>query len=105
MLSKTLTISSSLFSLSLSFTVNLHILYKLKTSKLFVKPKNESILSDIYQDTLKEPFAIEEIAFCQESRLLCIAGASSHVIVFRFNKYESHSETTVSVHNYCNHVI
>ncbi|XP_074605595.1 syntaxin-binding protein tomosyn [Brevipalpus obovatus] len=66
-------------------SVNLHILYKLKTSKLFPKPNHPS----------DDPFAIEQIAFCPDSRLLCIAGASSHMIVFRFNKSESHSEITV----------
>lgn len=32
---------------------------------------------------------------CPESRKLCIAGASGHVILFKFRKSESNSETTV----------
>lgn len=43
----------------------------------------------------EDPFAIEQISMCPESRKLCIAGASGHVILFKFRKNEATGETTV----------
>lgn len=57
-------------------SVNLHILYKMKTSKLFEKPK---LRANATSDELDDPFAIDQITLCSESRLLCVAGASSQV--------------------------
>ena len=75
-------------------TVNLNLLFKLKTAKLFQKKKSSTETS--FLDFLEDVFAIEQIAFCSESRILCVAGASSHVIVFKFNKNEASSEIPVS---------
>ncbi|XP_045467451.1 syntaxin-binding protein 5 isoform X3 [Harmonia axyridis] len=66
----------------------LQVLYKLKTSKVFEKPKARSM------DSEDEPFAIELISLCAESRKLCVAGASSHVILFTFKKTETNEEIT-----------
>lgn len=44
----------------------------------------------------EDPFAIQLISLCPESRKLCVAGASSHVVLFKFRKLESVSETAVS---------
>ncbi|XP_047102201.1 syntaxin-binding protein 5 isoform X3 [Schistocerca piceifrons] len=66
----------------------LQVLYKLKTAKVFEKPKSKSV--DGADD---DPFAIQLISLCPESRKLCVAGASSHVILFKFRKQESVSET------------
>lgn len=65
----------------------LQILYKLKTGKVFEKPRQSE----------DDPFAIQLISFCPESRKLCIAGASAHVILFKFNKAEATSETCVRI--------
>ncbi|XP_052124427.1 syntaxin-binding protein 5 isoform X2 [Frankliniella occidentalis] len=67
----------------------LQVLYKLKTSKVFEKPQSRSV--DGADD---DPLAIQLISLCPESRKLCVAGASSHVILFKFRKQESTSDTT-----------
>ncbi|KAJ1531793.1 hypothetical protein ONE63_000447 [Megalurothrips usitatus] len=67
----------------------LQVLYKLKTSKVFEKPQSKSI--DGSDD---DPLAIQLISLCPESRKLCVAGASSHVILFKFRKQECTSDTT-----------
>ncbi|KAE8745861.1 hypothetical protein FOCC_FOCC007380 [Frankliniella occidentalis] len=70
----------------------LQVLYKLKTSKVFEKPQSRSV--DGADD---DPLAIQLISLCPESRKLCVAGASSHVILFKFRKQESTSDTTSSL--------
>lgn len=62
----------------------LQILYKLKTAKIFDKPRTKSL--DGSED---EPLAVQLVYLCSESRRLCIAGASGHVILFKFRKAES----------------
>ncbi|KAB7496615.1 Syntaxin-binding protein 5, partial [Armadillidium nasatum] len=69
-------------------SVSFQILYKLKTSKVFEKPKTKSV------DGEEDPFAVQQIALCPESRLLCIAGATTHVIFFKFSKQETSGEVT-----------
>ncbi|XP_069961369.1 syntaxin-binding protein 5 isoform X2 [Cherax quadricarinatus] len=67
-------------------SVSLQVLYKLKTAKVFEKPKTRSIDGD------EDPFAIQHIFLCPESRFLCVAGATSHVILFKYSKQETISE-------------
>ncbi|XP_031337336.1 syntaxin-binding protein 5 isoform X1 [Photinus pyralis] len=67
----------------------LQVLYKLKTAKVFEKPKARSVENE------EEPFAVQLISLCPESRKLCIAGASSYVILFKFKKSETSEEVTV----------
>ncbi|XP_030755594.1 syntaxin-binding protein 5 isoform X2 [Sitophilus oryzae] len=67
----------------------LQVLYKLKTAKVFEKPKTRSV------DAEDDPFAIYLISLCPESRKLCVAGASSHVILFTYKKTESNDEVMV----------
>lgn len=66
-------------------SVNLQVLYKLKTAKIFEKPKKES------QDD--DPFAVYLIHLCPESRILCVAGAT-HLILFKFSKQEVSTEVS-----------
>jgi syntaxin-binding protein 5 len=68
----------------------LQVLYKLKTSKIFERPKSRSV--DGCDD---DPLAIQIISLCAESRRLCIAGNSGHVVLFKFRKAECNSETLV----------
>ena len=70
--------------------MNLQVLYKLKTAKIFEKPKKES------QDD--DPFAVYLIHLCPESRIMCVAGAT-HLILFKFSKQEVSTE--ISVSNIC----
>ncbi|GFY09029.1 syntaxin-binding protein 5 [Trichonephila clavipes] len=71
-------------------SVSLQILYKLKISRIFEKPK--LLATGDHED---DPFAIERVAFCPESRTLCVADASSHVILFQYQQQETQSEITV----------
>lgn len=57
---------------------------------MFEKPKSKSLENE------DDPFAIQLISLCAESRKLCVAGASSHVILFKFKKTESNEEIMVS---------
>ncbi|XP_028716929.1 syntaxin-binding protein 5 isoform X2 [Peromyscus leucopus] len=67
--------------------ITLQVLYKLKTSKVFEKSrsKDDRPNTDIVDE---DPYAIQIISWCPESRMLCIAGVSAHVILYRFSKQE-----------------
>ncbi|RUS70838.1 hypothetical protein EGW08_021397, partial [Elysia chlorotica] len=67
-------------------TVTLQFLYKLKTAKVFEKPKRPS------EDKDDDPFAIQNIYLCLESRIMCVAGPT-HCILFKFSKQETSIET------------
>uniref|UniRef100_A0A8C1LRA6 Syntaxin-binding protein 5-like n=1 Tax=Cyprinus carpio TaxID=7962 RepID=A0A8C1LRA6_CYPCA len=69
----------------------LQVLYKLKTAKVFEKPrgKEEKSSTEIVDE---DPFAIQILSWCPESRVLCVAGVSAHVIVYRFSKQEVTTE-------------
>lgn len=81
------------------------MLYKLKTMKLFEKPSSLAASSSNPSQSangagsgaeFEDLFAIEYLAFSAENRILCVAGASSQVIVFRFSKQESQTEISVN---------
>ncbi|XP_056281656.1 syntaxin-binding protein 5 isoform X5 [Pseudoliparis swirei] len=65
----------------------LQVLYKLKTAKVFerARGKEEKANTEIVEE---DPFAIQTLSWCPESRMLCVAGVSAHVIVYRFSKQE-----------------
>ncbi|KAL1770075.1 syntaxin-binding protein 5 isoform X3 [Sigmodon hispidus] len=67
--------------------ITLQVLYKLKTSKVFEKSRNKDDRpnTDIVDE---DPYAIQIISWCPESRMLCIAGVSAHVIIYRFSKQD-----------------
>jgi syntaxin-binding protein 5 len=65
----------------------LQILYKLKTGKIFERPKSAS--GD-------DPFAVTMMSWCPEGRFLAVAGASSQVLLFTFHKHEVTSHVPVS---------
>ncbi|XP_026195151.1 syntaxin-binding protein 5 isoform X4 [Anabas testudineus] len=69
----------------------LQVLYKLKTAKVFerARGKDEKPSTDIVEE---DPFAIQTLSWCPESRMLCVAGVSAHVIVYRFSKQEITTE-------------
>ncbi|XP_062140719.1 syntaxin-binding protein 5 isoform X5 [Drosophila sulfurigaster albostrigata] len=68
----------------------LQILYKLKTAKMFEKPRHVSHATDS-----DNPLAVHLIFLCSESRRLCVAGAMGQVMLFKFRKVESTSEVLV----------
>ncbi|CAG5115214.1 unnamed protein product, partial [Candidula unifasciata] len=63
-------------------SVTLQFLYKLKTAKVFEKPKRPS------EDKDDDPFAIQNIFLCLESRIMCVAGPT-HCLLFKFSKQET----------------
>ncbi|KAG8431911.1 hypothetical protein GDO86_019390 [Hymenochirus boettgeri] len=65
----------------------LQMLYKLKTSKVFEKQKTgeEKQSAEIVEE---DPFAIQMISWCPESRIFCVAGVSAYVIVYKFSRHE-----------------
>uniref|UniRef100_A0A8C5K229 Syntaxin-binding protein 5 n=1 Tax=Jaculus jaculus TaxID=51337 RepID=A0A8C5K229_JACJA len=67
--------------------ITLQVLYKLKTSKVFEKSRNKEDRpnTDIVDE---DPYAIQIVSWCPESRMLCIAGVSAHVIIYRFSKQD-----------------
>ncbi|XP_013880898.1 syntaxin-binding protein 5 isoform X2 [Austrofundulus limnaeus] len=69
----------------------LQVLYKLKTAKVFerARGKEEKPSTDIVDE---DPFAIQTLFWCPESRMLCVAGVSAHVIIYRFSKQEVTTE-------------
>lgn len=93
--------------------VNLQILCKLKTAKFFEKPKpppshyvvqpvnngngngNGNTGGSGSNGENEDLFAIDYVAFTPENRTLSVAGASSQVMVFKFNKHEQQSEIAV----------
>lgn len=74
-------------------STSLQVLYKLKTSKPFERPKNRRSTESSACDD--DPFAVQYLGLCPESRLLAVAGASCQVLVFKFRKQEMVSETSV----------
>uniref|UniRef100_G3PCP2 Syntaxin-binding protein 5-like n=1 Tax=Gasterosteus aculeatus aculeatus TaxID=481459 RepID=G3PCP2_GASAC len=71
--------------------IMLQVLYKLKTAKVFDRnrskeDKGSAEVSD------EDPFAIQIMAWCPESRMLCVAGVSANVIIYRFSKLEVTTE-------------
>nr|XP_033795477.1 syntaxin-binding protein 5 isoform X2 [Geotrypetes seraphini] len=71
--------------------ITLQVLYKLKTAKVFEKYKNkdDKQSTDIVDE---DPYAIQMISWCPESRMLCVAGVSAHVIIYKFSKQEMATE-------------
>ncbi|BES93882.1 LLGL2 [Nesidiocoris tenuis] len=68
----------------------LQVLYKLKTSKVFERPTPKS--QDGSDD---DPFAVQHLSLCPESRKMCVAGAAGYVVLFKFKRQEATSETVV----------
>ncbi|XP_069744560.1 syntaxin-binding protein 5-like isoform X3 [Narcine bancroftii] len=71
--------------------ITLQVLYKLKSSKVFEKQnvKDGKQTAEIVEE---DPYAIQMISWCPESRIICVVGISAHVIVYRFSKHEVTAE-------------
>uniref|UniRef100_A0A3Q2P2P9 Syntaxin binding protein 5L n=1 Tax=Fundulus heteroclitus TaxID=8078 RepID=A0A3Q2P2P9_FUNHE len=71
--------------------VTLQMLYKLKTSKVFEKPKlGEGRGADLGEE---DPFAVQMVSWCPHSRIFCVVGISAHIILYRFSKYDANTQT------------
>ncbi|XP_032832668.1 syntaxin-binding protein 5-like isoform X2 [Petromyzon marinus] len=91
--------------------ITLQLLYKLRTAKIFERPvaagvavrdvgKGGGIVPSpapaaVTVDEPEDPFAVQLLAWCPESRMLCVAGASSHVVFYRFSRQEAVGEIAV----------
>ncbi|NXL86829.1 STB5L protein, partial [Alectura lathami] len=73
--------------------ITLQMLYKLKTSKVFEKQKSGEgkATAEIVEE---DPFAVQMMYWCPESRIFCVAGVSAYVVVYRFSKHEVNTEIT-----------
>ncbi|XP_015203078.1 syntaxin-binding protein 5 isoform X23 [Lepisosteus oculatus] len=71
--------------------IMLQVLYKLKTAKAFEKSRNKDDKPNT-EIVDEDPFAIQILSWCPESRILCVAGVSAHVIIYRFSKQEVTTE-------------
>ncbi|XP_049583579.1 syntaxin-binding protein 5-like isoform X10 [Syngnathus scovelli] len=70
--------------------ITLQMLYKLKTSKVFEKPKqNEGRGAELVDD---DPFAVQMVSWCPQSRIFCVVGISAHIILYRFSKYDANTQ-------------
>ena len=74
--------------------VTLQMLYKLKTSKVFEKPKAGEGRGVELAD--EDPYAVQMISWCPQSRLFCVVGSSAHVILYHFSRHDATTEITVS---------
>lgn len=70
------------------------MLYKLKTSKVFEKPKQgEGRAAELGEE---DPFAVQMVSWCPHSRIFCVVGISAHIILYRFSKYDANTQIVVS---------
>ncbi|XP_053734216.1 syntaxin-binding protein 5-like isoform X11 [Synchiropus splendidus] len=70
--------------------ITLQMLYKMKTSKVFEKPKQgEGRSVDLVEE---DPFAVQMVSWCPQSRIFCVVGISAHIILYRFSKYDANTQ-------------
>ncbi|XP_076844166.1 syntaxin-binding protein 5a [Brachyhypopomus gauderio] len=71
--------------------IMLQVLYKLKTAKVFEKSrsKDDRPSTEIVDE---DPFAVQLLSWCPDSRMLAVTGVSAHVIIYRFSKQEVTTE-------------
>ncbi|XP_067299954.1 syntaxin-binding protein 5-like isoform X11 [Pseudorasbora parva] len=73
--------------------ITLQMLYKLKTSKVFEKPKSGDVgrSGELLEE---DPYAVQMISWCPQSRIFCVVGISAHVILYRFSKHDTNTTIT-----------
>jgi syntaxin-binding protein 5 len=92
-------------------SLTLQVLYRLKTGKVFDKsrsvkthrPESSEASSSssaaaavaASSEPSQQHLGVKRLAMCPENRLLAVAGASGHVVLFKFRRQEASSETTV----------
>ncbi|XP_071770683.1 syntaxin-binding protein 5-like isoform X2 [Centroberyx gerrardi] len=70
--------------------ITLQMLYKLKTSKVFEKPKpGEGRAAELVEE---DPYAVQMVSWCPQSRIFCVVGISAHIILYRFSKYDANTQ-------------
>ncbi|XP_066542307.1 syntaxin-binding protein 5-like isoform X7 [Hoplias malabaricus] len=72
--------------------ITLQMLYKLKTSKVFEKPKVEGVRgAELVEE---DPYAVQMVSWCPQSRVFCVVGISAHLILYRFSKHDANTTIT-----------
>ncbi|XP_056150669.1 syntaxin-binding protein 5a isoform X2 [Lampris incognitus] len=71
--------------------IMLQVLYKLKTAKVFERSRSKEDRGSL-EVSDEDPFAIQIMAWCPESRMLCVAGVSANILIYRFSKLEITTE-------------
>ncbi|KAJ8350184.1 hypothetical protein SKAU_G00253140 [Synaphobranchus kaupii] len=72
--------------------ITLQMLYKLKSSKVFEKLKTgEGRGAELVEE---DPYAVQMVRWCPQSRLFCVVGISAHVILYRFSRHDATTEIT-----------
>ncbi|XP_077072144.1 syntaxin-binding protein 5-like isoform X5 [Siphateles boraxobius] len=73
--------------------ITLQMLYKLKTSKVFENPKSGDMgrSGDLVEE---DPYAVQMISWCPQSRIFCVVGISAHVILYSFSKHDANTTIT-----------
>ncbi|XP_062391222.1 syntaxin-binding protein 5-like [Sardina pilchardus] len=75
--------------------LTLQMLYKLKSSKVFEKPRvcgaEGSRAADLAEE---DPYAVQMVNWCPQSRLLCVVGISANLILFRLSRHEANANIT-----------
>ncbi|CAL8314686.1 unnamed protein product [Lota lota] len=72
--------------------IMLQVLYKLKTAKVFERSRSKEDKGSM-EASDEDPYALQTLAWCPESRVLCVSGVSATVLVYRFSKLEVTTET------------
>uniref|UniRef100_A0AAZ3SWP4 Lethal giant larvae homologue 2 domain-containing protein n=2 Tax=Oncorhynchus tshawytscha TaxID=74940 RepID=A0AAZ3SWP4_ONCTS len=70
--------------------ITLQMLYKLKTSKVFENPNAGE--GRAVEQVEEDPYAIQMVRWCPQSRLFCVVGISAHVILYHFSKHDANAE-------------
>lgn len=69
------------------------MLYKMKTSKVFEKPRlGDGRAAELVDE---DPFAVQMVSWCPHSRIFCVVGISAHIILYRFSKYDANTQIVV----------
>ncbi|XP_026802987.1 syntaxin-binding protein 5-like isoform X8 [Pangasianodon hypophthalmus] len=73
--------------------ITLQMLYKLKTSKVFEKVKGSEggRSAELVEE---DPYAVQMVSWCPQSRIFCVVGISAHVILYRFSKHDANTTIT-----------
>ncbi|XP_053482648.1 syntaxin-binding protein 5-like isoform X2 [Ictalurus furcatus] len=73
--------------------ITLQMLYKLKTSKVFEKVKGceGGRSAELVEE---DPYAVQMVSWCPQSRIFCVVGISAHVILYRFSKHDANTTIT-----------
>ncbi|XP_069010832.1 syntaxin-binding protein 5-like isoform X16 [Embiotoca jacksoni] len=70
--------------------ITLQMLYKMKTSKVFEKPKpGDARAPELVEE---DPFAVQMVSWCPQSRIFCVVGISAYIILYRFSKYDANTQ-------------